>query len=66
MQVMQQSFLHSIRKYSHAIQVHKYYTKWETFRFTLPASNLLIQENKSRAFSCGLDPAFNTKFKGSA
>ena len=50
---------------SHVIQVHKYYTKWETFRFTLPALNLLTQENESRAFSCGLDQAFNTKFKGS-
>ena len=30
---------------AHVIQVHKYCTKWETFRFALPAWNLFTQEN---------------------
>ena len=34
---------------AHEIQVHKYCTKWETFRFALPAWNLFTQENKSEA-----------------
>ena len=34
---------------AHIIQVHKYCTKWETFRFALPAWNLFTQENKSGA-----------------
>ena len=33
------------------IQVHKYCTKWETFRFALRAWNLFTRENESRAWS---------------
>ena len=34
---------------AHVIQVQKYCTKWETFRFALPAWNLFTQENENRA-----------------
>ena len=34
---------------AHVIQVDKYCTKWETFRFAFPAWNLFTQENKSGA-----------------
>ena len=36
---------------AHVIQVHKYCTKWETFRFALPPWNLFSQEKKSRTWS---------------
>ena len=36
---------------AHVIQVHKCCTKWETFRFALPAWNLFTQKNESRALS---------------
>ena len=48
MQVTQQSLFDS---QAHVIQVHKYCTKWETFRFALPAWNLFTRENESRALS---------------
>ena len=34
-----------------SIRVHKYCTKWATFRFALPAWNLFTQEEKGRASS---------------
>ena len=34
---------------AHVIQVQKYRTKWESFRFALLAWNLFTQENESRA-----------------
>ena len=36
---------------AHVIQVHEYCTKWETFRFALPAWNLFTQDDKSKAWS---------------
>ena len=42
MQVIQQSLLHC---------TFTSHTKWETFRFALPAWNLFTQENESRAWS---------------
>ena len=36
---------------AHVIQVHKHCTKWETFRFAVPAWNLFTQNNKSKAWS---------------
>ena len=51
MQVMQQSLLYSILEHSHVIQVHKCCTKWETFRFAVPAWNLFTQDNKTKAWS---------------
>ena len=34
-----------------SIEVHKYFTKWETFRFAWPAWNQFIQESESRVWS---------------
>ena len=48
---MQQSLLYSIPEHSHVIQVHKCCTKWETFRFAVPAWNLFTQDNKTKAWS---------------
>ena len=48
---MQQSLLYSILEHSHVIQVHKCCTKWETFRFAVPAWNLFTQDNKTKAWS---------------